>query len=654
VKHTQISAALFAIAQPVAFRVSNVSHLEYRPDIDGLRAVAVMLVVLYHLGLGVNSGFVGVDVFFVISGFLITSKILPQIEASQFSFWSFFKKRLFRLLPAAAVVTVITLVVGWFVMLPEDYASTSKSSIAHLLFSANIFFWKSTDYFQASAETFPLLHTWSLSLEEQFYVICPIVLCVAMKFGYRAVKVVCLLSLLISFYLCLWAVDRFASAHYYLLPTRWWELGLGALIPVLGVQPIRSRVLASGFVVVGILMILISGYMAPKEHFPSWWALLPCLGTLMVIMGGFVENPVSRWLSNRLFVGIGLLSYSLYLWHWPIHSFVSYLSIDPSDYGILQRLIVLFVSVLFAYLSWRFVENKYRGHRGMNKVKRVEFAGGLAVLLTVSVSVAQSEGVPSRLSKEALTILESKQPPHGVVIARKVPDNHKYHYFGNSEQQGGVRVCLWGDSHAAPFFPIVKELAAEESIGGFAALCAATPPLFNYIPKHKDSLRKQAPRYNQQIFEEIVQLDCDIVVIGVRWDLYLREDTYEEIKREFSMVIKALESKGVDYLIFGQPPISRSNSPRALALSDFLGIKLPDLVSYQEHREALQYRLFKELALEPKVVDIVDFMRIGEDELRNSIDGRALYYDQNHLSYWGASLLKSELKKRITAHEGTK
>jgi peptidoglycan/LPS O-acetylase OafA/YrhL len=361
--------------------------LTYRPDIDGSRALAVLGVVLFHAGFGIPGGYVGVDVFFAISGFLITSLILRDLKLGTFSILDLWERWARRILPALAVVTAFTLIVGYFLLLPADYRALGTGIIALAAFSSNIKFWLETGYFQPAADQKPLLHTWSLSLEEQFYLLIPVLLWVIFRQGkgqwvLRLLIAGGLASLALSFY----GSYRAPSATFFLLPTRAWELAAGSVLAY--ALPIASGRIRSGMVWLGLIGIVIPfAFYNVHTRFPGLSAVPPVAGTALLIWSGMrhsIEHKTSlvhRVLQTRLLVWIGLLSYSLYLWHWPLLAFYRYFGVYQSSVAICALLIL--ASLLLAWLSLRFVEQPFRGRYLISKRRSVFPLSAAAIIALI-------------------------------------------------------------------------------------------------------------------------------------------------------------------------------------------------------------------------------------------------------------------------------
>ncbi len=331
--------------------------MQYRRDIDGLRALAVMPVVLYHAGFpGFSGGFVGVDVFFVISGFLITSIIAGELEAGGFSLSHFFQRRIRRIFPALFVMLLATALAGLFFMAPRDVAMLGKGIAATSLFASNILFWREQGYFEAGSADNPLLHTWSLGVEEQFYLLFPLFLMLAFRLG-RHMKAAVLAVLGISFVLSLVAVRTHPSAAFFLLPPRGWELMLGAALALGAIPAPQNRVVREILGGLGFGLIVFAVFWLDKSMpFPGLYAVLPCAGAACLILsrGTFAAGI----LSLRPVVMTGLVSYSLYLWHWPLAVFMQYGR--PAPLSFFEGTLLVVLSGVMACLSWRYVERPFR------------------------------------------------------------------------------------------------------------------------------------------------------------------------------------------------------------------------------------------------------------------------------------------------------
>lgn len=380
----------------------------YRPEIDGLRSIAVVPVILFHAGFGLFSGgFVGVDIFFVISGFLITSIIAREMQAGRFSLLTFYERRARRILPALFLIMLLCLPVAWQILVPRDLKDFAQSLVAVSTFTSNILFWRETGYFGTEAELKPLLHTWSLAVEEQFYIFFPLLLMALWRFGRRLLIAVFLLIFVASL------IHSEASAHaspataFYLLPSRAWELLIGSAgalwILWSGYDPkAPATPVARLLSLAGMLLILGSIFTLGKfTPFPGLYAIPSTLGTLLILLFARPGSEVYRLLAHPLPVGIGLISYSAYLWHQPIFAFVRYESLsEPSP--LLMGALCLAVFPL-AWLSWRFVETPFRVRRRIGRGAIFSLtAAGLAAFIAVGLTGHVKNGFDDRLVRSSL------------------------------------------------------------------------------------------------------------------------------------------------------------------------------------------------------------------------------------------------------------
>ena len=349
----------------------------YRADIDGLRALAVISVVLFHFKLFPNyvrAGFIGVDVFFVISGYLITGIIQKGIDDGSYSVVNFYNRRVRRIFPALFTVFAFCIVAGFFLYFPSEAQTLGSSIVASAFFASNIFFYLRSGYFERDSETNPLLHTWSLSVEEQFYVVFPLIIFLIRNHS-RRTKIITLLILgLTSFLSSIYVIGSDPSAAFYLMHFRGWELLLGSLLAIGAFPNIPRRWIAEAGALAGLILLCAGFYFITKASlFPGWPALAPCLGTVLIIWTG-AEHPtlVRRLLALRPVQFVGLISYSLYLWHWPIIVFFR-LSHEPDR---AEKLVLVAVSALVAAGSWKFVERPFREAPHLNSRQTLLAGGG--------------------------------------------------------------------------------------------------------------------------------------------------------------------------------------------------------------------------------------------------------------------------------------
>ena len=382
----------------------------YRADIDGLRAVAVLLVIACHIGIyKLRGGFVGVDVFFVISGYLISSTILADIAASRFSIVSFYERRIRRILPALVVMLFITGLFAYKYLLPLELLDFSKSLLASAASISNFYFWNQSGYFDAPAAMKPLLHTWSLAVEEQFYIFFPVFLMLVRRYFPARLKLAVISIAAISFLAAAIGAFKYPVSTFYLAPTRAWELLLGTLLSLKIFPQIMGAIRRNAATLLGMAMIVISAALfSASTPFPGVAALLPCVGTALIIAAGETgTSVVSRVLASKPVVFVGLISYSLYLWHWPIIVFQKADAILVT--GVSTRaaaLSVLAATFLVSILSWKFVELPFRNGRlklSGAPLFQTAFASSVAVA-ALGVTALLFHGLPSRFPSRAVQV----------------------------------------------------------------------------------------------------------------------------------------------------------------------------------------------------------------------------------------------------------
>ncbi|MCC5882483.1 MAG: acyltransferase [Halomonas sp.] len=524
---------------------------QYRPDIDGLRTLAVISVVVFHFNNEwLPGGFIGVDIFFVISGFLITGIVYRQVEQGGFSFKEFFVRRVRRIVPAAMFVTLVTLLVGMVFMLPADSKALSESAIASVFSLANVYFWLFLDagYFAASTDTVPLLHMWSLGVEEQFYLIWPVILLLSYKLGgMRLLFWVSVALAASSFLLSEFYVSKDPAFAYYMLPTRAGGLLIGCMTFMLTYKyaTFSNKAVSEIFSVVGLGLIVWSFFSIDKASFPGFISLIPSIGGALLIASGSVGNSsVGRLLSFRPFVIIGLLSFSLYLWHWPILAFYRYAYGEPTFIG---GMLCLFLIVGFTVFSYRYIETPFR----KPSVRRVKFSVGAAVLVAVVISfsglVYSSNGYVNKgyaervssmeeLTKAAYSFRYVCQSSNHERLESLL--NHDRCIIGPSDQAPSV--LIWGDSNAAHYVGYLKAVAEHSRVSMRNLSHPACVPFFDNSSDFVTRDHESCDKFNQVIKSELGKYDT--VIVGASWTAYFSRS--DEFENEFRNTIDYL-SKGV-------------------------------------------------------------------------------------------------------------
>ena len=535
-----------------ATRLAQASSAKYRPDVDGLRALAVIPVLFFHTGLSLFSGgYTGVDIFFVISGYVITRKLVDDMDAGQYSIVSFYVRRIRRIIPALIATIVACYVAAFALFLPDAMLDFSRSVAATALFVSNVYFWKSSGYFEIQAHDRPLLHTWSLSIEEQFYLVIPIALYVALRFFRKQAWALFLVAALASFSLSVFITYQAPTANFFLLPTRAWELLVGALLVLLPIGSISTRWLREFIAVVGFALIAIAivAYSAATP-FPGVAALLPTLGAALIIYTGHAETTfIGRALSLKPMVFVGLISYSLYLVHWPIIVFARYsLLRDLEGWEIAA---FASASVVLAYVSYRFVETPFRHPRPGSKARPLFVATGATLSM---VTLAGCAGIAT------------------AGFAARFPDFHQNQTAAEGEDVWLAERCflenqdaaawegdlcirthgaprnalLWGDSFAAHYLSGLIRNSAGLSHNIIQYTFAGCPPVLSYA----SYARPGCATFNANIFAVIERYNVDTVIISSRWD-QLRQRGVSDLKD----TVTRLKEKGVDVFVLGQSPM---------------------------------------------------------------------------------------------------
>lgn len=458
------------------------SAADYRPDIDGLRAVAVIAVVFYHAGIAaIPGGFVGVDVFFVISGYLIGGQIYREARAGRFSFAAFYTRRVRRILPALYAMLLVMLAIGLFILTPEELRQFAREAVAAALGLSNVLYYLGGGYFAPAAEYNPLLMTWSLGIEEQFYLLFPFVLLGLLRFRLSVLPALVALSVL-SFAGSLWLIGRDPNAAFYLLPTRAWELGLGAALAIweLGRRPGAGGLPAAVQQVaaaVGLVLIAAALVVYDKSFsFPGGFVLLPTLGTALLIAApGSMLNAGPLSLGVATF--IGRISYSWYLWHWPLFHLNRVLG---GEQGGLAPVVLIVLSLGLGILSWRFIEQPFRHWQAPpRRVLGAHAAAGL-VLAGASLALYFAGGWPGRFSPMVRELAET---------ARQSRENPCLAPYGATEPQNpsaclpaaaGGRLVLFGDSHASALEPGIRRLAERSGLGFGEMTKSSCHPLLGF------------------------------------------------------------------------------------------------------------------------------------------------------------------------------
>jgi peptidoglycan/LPS O-acetylase OafA/YrhL len=500
--------------------------LKYRAEIDGLRALAVVPVILFHAGFELfGGGFVGVDVFFVISGYLITTILVEDIENNRFSIVNFYERRARRILPALFFVMLVCIPFAWMWMLPSQMTDFSQSLIAMSLFASNIQFWQESGYFRAAAEEMPLLHTWSLAVEEQYYLLFPIFLFLAWRFGKNRVFWMIVVFAVISLMLSEWGWRNHAPANFYLAPTRAWELFAGSITAfVVQKRGVRANNVLS---LIGLAAIVFAIFAYDETTpFPSVYALVPVVGVVLLVLYASKETLVAKFLSTKAFVGIGLISYSAYLWHQPLFAFTRIRLIEEPSLALMGLLSV--ASLVLSVFSWRYIENVFRdkalvGRKQMIGLSLSAFIGFVAF----GAAGVLNNGFERRLSADLTAHLDQANKRFDEDDCQPI-DNlpaHPYPQCTNYFIDDSASVMLLGDSHLGSIDKLIQQRLYGLGISSYSVAYGGCVPIQGLYRVDEDSSHR-CDEYNQSMIEYARATGIHTIILVARFPLYLNGNRY--------------------------------------------------------------------------------------------------------------------------------
>lgn len=492
------------------------SSIQFRKDINGLRAWAVIAVLLFHFSLiGLPGGFAGVDVFFVISGYLMTAIIVGNYEKGHFSIWKFYMARVRRILPVLLVVIAVLLAFGWFWLPTPDYQLLGAQSVSAASFQSNIYYWRSTGYFDVPTEEKWLLHTWSLAVEAQFYLLYPIFIALVWHFkpSLKAITLGLLLLLLVSLALNLYVSSYRPAAAFYLLPMRGWELAAGGLVFLIAKQGwVANSVKKQGYWLGWGLIIVSFLFINKYVTWPSYWALFPVLGASLIILGQRENDPltyhtIAQWLGDR--------SYSLYLWHWPL-VVALYFSGLQNEWSWVMGALAL--SILFAHLSYQFIEIPTRQYLSQSKlIAEVIILIGVSTLVVLTAYYVQQVTFPERtpLADQPAKEYHNRSPFQKQCYDVSNQSNEPVDCFSEAQatlQDERFHGLLIGDSHADATFTAFLTAANQFNYTTLHWIRADCPTLkgakMTDINKHKGCYE-----FNEKVFERLKEIPMDVPIV---------------------------------------------------------------------------------------------------------------------------------------------
>lgn len=459
----------------------SLTHPKYRPDIDGLRAIAILFVVLFHIGI-TKGGFIGVDIFFVISGFLISSIIFNNLDSNSFSFWQFYERRVRRIFPALLVVFLFCLAFGWFVLFADEYKQLAKHVFRGSYFVSNFTLLRESGYFDNAAETKPLLHLWSLAIEEQFYIVWPLLVFLFWKKKKhdQLLKAI-ILIILASFVYGLWAVYHDKTLSFYSPLTRFWELLIGALLAYIKIyrkdflRPLsHKKTNLISFIGITLIALAIL-FIGKDEPFPGPLALIPTIGTAMIIFAGKETFINQKILGNKVLIWFGMISYPLYLWHWPLISFAKIINGDLLSLNIKIALVAL--SIVLAFVTCELIEKPLRFGRN-GKQKAIILLIGIIIASAIAYFIYKKQGLPNRsLITESNAALLKDLDFKATEKRNWICSKEEFKEVQCSSDVDNPDAVLIGDSHANSFYFGLKEVYQKSGLN-LAVLSIAGCPAF--------------------------------------------------------------------------------------------------------------------------------------------------------------------------------
>lgn len=643
--------------------------MQYRKEIDGLRALAVLPVILFHAGFEwFSGGFVGVDVFFVISGYLITNIIIKEISEGTFSIISFYERRARRILPALFFVMALTIPFAWFWLMPNDLKDYGQSLVAVATFSSNILFWLESafttlesGYFDTAAELKPLLHTWSLAVEEQYYIIYPIFMLMMYRFGFKYLLHILFLAFIFSLFFAHFGSSAFPDANFYLLPTRGWELLLGAFSAFfLRKYSYFSSVIANqSLSLTGFLMIVFSIiFFDESTPFPSFYALLPTIGTCLLIIFVTPSTLVYKLLSIRLIVGIGLVSYSAYLWHQPILAFANHRLLENiSD----LFLILLCIGSLFmAWFSWALIEKPFRDKKQTTRRFIFSFSiAGIIIFSIIGTVIHFSNGFPDRIPTD-LSKSFLKQENHSCNF--KFDDTLNLNWETNPCNVKN-NIFLIGDSHAQAL-SLSMHLESQNSELNLTTLTANGCLPIKGIKRADETMgcRQLKDFLYKNIFDK-----QNTIIFASRWRINIEGERYNNGEGgietgKSGQVFLENPMHGINLIEYLKEQINViANNSKLILINQIpeVGINVPKrYYLWNENNFTHSYSQYlyqnsrvNEVLLNIKKANLIEVDKIicnkFSKRCSTKIDGNVLYFDDDHPSKYLADIISIETFKEI-------
>ncbi|QWD59899.1 acyltransferase family protein [Polynucleobacter sp. MWH-UH35A] len=622
-------------------KIAKQSHPKYRSDIDGLRAIAILSVMAFH-GFPnlVPGGFIGVDIFFVISGYLISWIIFENLQEDNFSFINFYAHRIRRIFPSLLVLFLIVFLVGYFSLSTEEFSQLGRHIAGGAGFISNFILLNESGYFDIAAEAKPLLNLWSLGIEEQFYILWPLVAWIGLKLRLRFLLLVIALGIF-SFGLNIFYVSSSPTYTFYFPATRFWELLIGSLIAGFAIKGnFLKKDWINLFSFAGFFMLLAGQFLiGVKSAFPGWWALLPTVGTALLIISGPTGFVNKNILTSKILVWIGLISFPLYLWHWPILVFFGLLC--PSERTGLETLYLITLSFFLAWVSYRFVEKPIRGSGGSKTT--IALICLMFVMGFVGYNTYVRDGLPFREAAKNTITLNQLMPNPNVPNcsvgepAYPISQQPKECFANTKDGSWGTSVFLWGDSHVANFsYGMTADRIQKFDIQLRYLMKGGCPPVLNFSP----SGNSECFKFNEFALDQIAKYRPSTVVLLADWVIYRKVGQNYLSNEMIVTTIDSLKSLGVKKVILvGNFPDFEVNQGR-LGMNIFI----PNLVSRTFKRlnfSSIQAdKDIKEIAEKNDVyfVSPIGVLCNSEGCLISASESEfiPMAYDKTHLTYPGS------------------
>lgn len=669
--------------------------MNYREEIDGLRAIAVSSVILYHAGITqISGGYAGVDVFFVISGFLIGGQIASAKAEGSFSYRDFYERRARRILPALFFVILCSLVVGWFTMMPHTLRYFGGAAVSAVFFVSNLWFWKRIDYFNPEAAHDPLVHTWSLAVEEQFYLFVPLLFSLLWPLGRRRLTIVLAAVAITSFAIAVSTNETHPMAAFYLIHTRAWELLAGVLAALYYAQVARKDAFGALVGNLGLMLLLAGVALTPSyTAWPGCWTLLPVLGTVMVLLFGEAPSVARRVLTLPIVTWLGLISYSAYLWHQPIFSFAKMTNHQPQSLTAALALTALVFAA--SHLSWKYVELPFRNRAVPMPLQLRAFGAATAVIAATAIGGHFTKGYPSRMPAEVLDIL---------AYSGSYSQSFRKCLYGRDDVEGidleracvhGARVeptvAIWGDSHAGRIAEPLGVLLGKAGLALKQLTLSSCQPIPGLLNRGQQKAVR-CPQFNEKVLAYLSgKRDIETVVLFATWDNYFQrrptrnmldrlapdefysypvdgDPTEGDRQRKAAIVdalakaIRSLTSAGKTVVVVGSLPRPDIDIPFYIADRAWRGENLPADVGYPvsifgEQAEEGRSMLREAVGVgesAPGRAYFADPAPVFCDSVRCLVmrGGVPLFSDGNHPSLPGAALTLSAFARFIPGVDG--